>query len=192
LPSQFKRLYDRDAPLSEALPRLVAEHAERYRGMSLVALADELQDAMCKSGMTELTEGMYAQLPEPVTAPATAYEQLVEGTIELVVDQLAGRVSAAMVVPYPPGIPVIMPGERFPHAGSALIRYLTTSQELDARFPAFETEIHGIDVQPDGSYRVPCLVDLAAPGARASRDYPETDHGEHRIATPPPLLRLTI
>lgn len=52
-----------------------------------------------------------------------------------------------------------MPGERFPHADSALVRYLTTSQGLDARFPAFETEIHGIEVQSDGSYRVPCLVD---------------------------------
>ena len=157
---EFKRLYDRDAPLTEALPRLVAEHPERYRAMSLVALADELQDAMRDSGMTELTEGMYAQLPEIVTAPATAYQQLVDATIELVgVDQLAGRVSAAMVVPYPPGIPVIMPGERFPHADSALVRYLTTSQGLDARFPAFETEIHGIEVQSDGSYRVPCLQD---------------------------------
>ena len=85
---------------------------------------------------------------------------VIAGTLLLVgVHQLAGRVSAAMVVPYPPGIPVIMPGERFPHVDSALIRYLATSQGLDARFPAFETEIHGIDVQPDGSYRVPCLVD---------------------------------
>jgi arginine decarboxylase len=157
---EFKRLYDRDAPLTEALPRLVAEHPERYRAMSLVALADELQDAMRDSGMTELTEGMYAQLPEIVTAPATAYQQLVDATIELVgVDQLAGRVSAAMVVPYPPGIPVIMPGERFPRADSALVRYLTASQGLDARFPAFETEIHGIEVQSDGSYRLPCLQD---------------------------------
>jgi arginine decarboxylase len=102
---EFKRLYDRDAPMQEALPRLVA------------------------------------------------------GRIEMIgVDQLAGRVSAAMVVPYPPGIPVVMPGERFGTEQSGLLRYLAASQALDARFPAFETEIHGIDVQPDGTYRVPCLA----------------------------------
>jgi arginine decarboxylase len=62
-----------------------------------------------------------------------------------------------MIVPYPPGIPVIMPGERFPLADSSLLRYLATSQDLDARFPAFETEIHGIHLDSDRSYRLPCL-----------------------------------
>jgi arginine decarboxylase len=52
-----------------------------------------------------------------------------------------------------------MPGERFPHADSAVVRYLTTSQRLDARFPAFQTEIHGIEVQSDGTYHLPCLQD---------------------------------
>jgi hypothetical protein len=52
-----------------------------------------------------------------------------------------------------------MPGERFPHADSAPLRLLTANQRLDARFPAFEIEIHGIKVQSDGSYRVPCPVD---------------------------------
>ena len=42
-----------------------------------------------------------------------------------------------------------MPGERFPAADSSLLRYLATSQELDARFPAFETEIHGIHLDSD-------------------------------------------
>ena len=156
---EFKRLYNRDAPLTEALPRLVSEHPERYEKITLRALADELQSAMRKSDLTELAEGMYAQLPEPVLTPAAAYEQLVDGTIDMIgVAQLAGRVSAAMVVPYPPGIPVIMPGERFPAADSALLRYLATSQSLAARFPAFETEIHGIHLEPDGSYRLPCLI----------------------------------
>jgi arginine decarboxylase len=61
----FKRLYVRDAPLTEALPRLVREHPERYEKMTLRALADELQSAMRKSDMTKLTEGMYANYPTP-------------------------------------------------------------------------------------------------------------------------------
>jgi arginine decarboxylase len=155
---EFKRLYDQDAPLHQALPRLASEHPGRYGSMTLRALADELQAAMLASTMTELTEAMYADLPEPVITPAAAYEHIVGGTIDLVaVADLAGRVSTAMIVPYPPGIPVIMPGERFPASGSGLLRYLAASQELDARFPAFETEIHGIEVQDDGRYLLPCL-----------------------------------
>ena len=56
--------------------------------------------------MTELTEGMYAQLPDPVITPAAAYQQLVNGTIDMVaIDDLAGRVSAAMSSPTHPGSP---------------------------------------------------------------------------------------
>ncbi len=155
---EFKRLYDRDAPLSEALPRLVAEHHERYGQMTLRALGDELHSAMHENTINVLIDEMYDDLPEPVTTPASAYEQLVAGTTEMVAPAgLPGRVSTAMVVPYPPGIPVIMPGERFPDADSALIRYLATSERLAQRFPSFETEIHGVTIQPDGSYRVPCL-----------------------------------
>jgi arginine decarboxylase len=155
---EFKRLYDQDAPLSRALPRLATEHPDRYGQMTLCGLGDELQAALLESEMTELTESMYADLPEAVATPATAYQHIVDDTLEMVgVGDLAGRVSTAMLVPYPPGIPVIMPGERFPAEGAALLRYLTATETLDARFPGFETEIHGIQVQADGTYRVPCL-----------------------------------
>ncbi len=155
---EFKRLYDRDAPLSEALPRLVGEHPDRYGQTTLRALGDELHSAMHENTINVLIDEMYDDLPEPVTTPASAYEQLVAGTTEMVAPaDLPGRVSTAMVVPYPPGIPVIMPGERFPDADSALIRYLATSECLAQRFPSFETEIHGIVIQQDGSYRVPCI-----------------------------------
>jgi arginine decarboxylase len=155
---EFKRLYDRDAPLSEALPRLVVEHPDRYGQTSVRALSDELHSAMRENTMNVLIDEMYEDLPEPVTTPASAYEHLVAGTTDMVaVADLPRRVSTAMVVPYPPGIPVIMPGERFPAADSALIRYLITSERLAQRFPSFETEIHGIAIQEDDSYRVPCI-----------------------------------
>ena len=126
--------------------------------MTLRALGDELHFAMHENTINVLIDEMYDDLPEPVTTPASAYEQLVAGTTEMVAPAgLPGRVSTAMVVPYPPGILVIMPGECFPDADSALIRYLATSERLAQRFPSFETEIHGVTIQPDGSYRVPCL-----------------------------------
>lgn len=155
---EFKRLYDQDVPLTQALPRLVAEHPERYGKLTLRSLSDELHRAMRQERVNELTEGMYAQVPEPIVTPAAAFERLVAGETEMVtVDQLSGRVSTAMIVPYPPGIPVIMPGERFPSADAPLLRYLASSEELARRFPSFETEIHGIAIGPDGRYRIPCI-----------------------------------
>jgi len=155
---EFKRLHDAGAELALTLPRLQGEHGARYAGMTLRELAAELHAALTDADMTALTGGMYEHLPTPVTTPTAAYEHLVANTIEMVaVPDLAGRVSAAMVVPYPPGIPVIMPGERFPAQDADLLRYLAASESLAHRFPGFETEIHGIQIADDGGYRVPCL-----------------------------------
>lgn len=155
---EFKRLYDRDASLREALPRLVHKHPARYGNMTLRGLADELHAALRNAEMTNLSEAMYAELPEPVVTPTTAYTDLVSGRVEMLpVNELAGQISAAMIVPYPPGIPVIMPGERFGSKTSSLITYLKSSERIDADFPGFETEIHGVEIQTDGSYRIACI-----------------------------------
>ncbi len=62
-----------------------------------------------------------------------------------------------MVVPYPPGIPVIMPGgSGAPPATRAIVDYLTALQEFDSRFPGgFENEVHGgVDVVAEDGQRV--------------------------------------
>ena len=80
------------------------------------------------------------------------------------VDQLAGRISAVMLVPYPPGIPVIMPGERFASDSTAITDFLQVAQNQDAQFPGFESDIHGLRPihTQDGStiFCVDCLVDI--------------------------------
>jgi arginine/lysine/ornithine decarboxylase len=65
---------------------------------------------------------------------------------------LAGGVAVTSVVPYPPGIPLLMPGERFGPANGPVLRYLAALQVLDARFPGFVHETHGVENQ-GGEYR---------------------------------------
>jgi arginine decarboxylase len=89
---------------------------------------------------------------------------MVRGQVEMVpAEQLAGRISSVMLVPYPPGIPVIMPGERFPEDSSAITDYLQIALAQDQQFPGFESDIHGLRpiVQEDGTVRyfVDCLVE---------------------------------
>ena len=55
--------------------------------------------------------------------------------------ELEGRVVAVGLVPYPPGIPVLMPGEE---ANAAVCDYLQGLEAFDDRFPGFEHEIHGL------------------------------------------------
>jgi arginine decarboxylase len=92
---------------------------------------------------------MYTTLPEMAMRPADAYECLVRGEVESVeIDQLMGRTLAVMLVPYPPGIPLIMPGERITEATKSIQDYLRYARELDRKFPGFETDIHGLRFAP--------------------------------------------
>jgi len=54
----------------------------------------------------------FSTLPYQVLTPHNAYQWLMDAQIEHVpIDDLADRVLATSVVPYPPGIPMLMPGE---------------------------------------------------------------------------------
>ena len=57
-----------------------------------------------------------------------------------------------MVTPYPPGIPLLIPGEVF---NKKVVDYLKFSREFNAQCPGFETDVHGLvsEVGEDGKAR---------------------------------------
>ena len=58
------------------------------------------------------------------------------GKVESVeIDELMGRTLAVMVVPYPPGIPLIMPGERITAATKSIHDYLLYARDFDSEVP---------------------------------------------------------
>lgn len=108
----FKALYDGNSPLATSLPMLLEAHPAAYADIGLRNLCDHLHAFNVKHTVAAVISEMYAELPEPVMIPAEAYDKLVRGDVERVdIDQLDGRLAASMIVPYPAGIPVIMPGE---------------------------------------------------------------------------------
>jgi len=57
-----------------------------------------------------------------------------------------------MVVPYPPGIPIMMGGESINKKSQPIIDYLLAREEFENRFPGYESDIHGIyRAPPDAS-----------------------------------------
>tara|TARA_R110001592_G_scaffold53784_10_gene164928 strand:+ start:8712 stop:10964 length:2253 start_codon:yes stop_codon:yes gene_type:complete len=140
---EFKRHYDGNAPLTATLPSVAA--TGHYRGLGLRELCEQLHGFYKEQRMVRTLRHIYTELPEMVVRPADAYQQMVRGQVEMVpLNQLAGRISAVMLVPYPPGIPVIMPGERFPFDSTAITDFLQIAQRQDQRFPGFESDIHGL------------------------------------------------
>jgi lysine decarboxylase/arginine decarboxylase len=146
-----------NTPLAQAIPALAAAHPEHYGKTGLADLATAMFAAMKKFKTTELLSAGFGVLPTPVFSPVEAYERLVNGDIEsLTLEQMAGRTVATGVVPYPPGIPLLMPGESAGEPGGPLLGYLKALEAFDAAIPGFAHDIHGVEVE-DGLYRVLCV-----------------------------------
>ena len=153
----FKRHYDANTPLRRVLPALIEQHGDRYSRMGLKDLSDALFAAMRELGTTTVMAQAFSTLPRPELSPVRAYEQLVRNAIEpLELAAMAGRVVATGVVPYPPGIPLLMPGENAGPADGPLLGYLKALEAFGRRFPGFTYDTHGVEVE-NGTYRILCL-----------------------------------
>lgn len=159
---EFKRHYDEKTPIEEIFPELVNEYPERYSGMTLRSLAGEMHSFKRERKMCELLEEAYSTLPEPAVAYAEAYRRIVRGEVEKVpVGKAGGRVVATGIYPYPPGIPILAPGERAGPGEGPILQYLSCLQDFDARFPGFEHDIHGVE-NVRGEYMMYCIREESA------------------------------
>jgi arginine decarboxylase len=154
---EFKRSYDANLPLSDVLPSIAQAGKTFYQGMGLRDLCDALHACYRENATAKALKRMYTVLPEVAIKPADAYNQLVRGEVEAVpIEQLEGRIAAVMLVPYPPGIPLIMPGERFTAQTRSIIDYLIFARTFDLSFPGFDADVHGLQ-REEGVYTVDCI-----------------------------------
>jgi arginine decarboxylase len=153
----FKRAYDENRPVSEALPEIAQQYPDRYKGLGLHDLGDELFEYLRENRPSEVLNAAYEGLPAADMTPREAYERLVAGEVELLpADKLARRTAANAVMPYPPGIPMLMSGENFGAANSPQIQYLRSMQAREQQFPGFAGVIEGAEMI-DGVYHVLCV-----------------------------------
>ncbi|MBR7124278.1 MAG: hypothetical protein IKC93_05370 [Candidatus Methanomethylophilaceae archaeon] len=153
----FKRSFDDNELVEDVLPKIYKAHPERYDGVRIQTLAREMHLYIMNNKQTLLGNKAASSLPRQVMPPADAYVQMVRGNVEKVkVDEAMGRVAATGIVPYPPGVPILMPGERIGDSSDPMIMYMHTLQEFDRKFPGFEHDSHGIEVI-DHDYYMYCV-----------------------------------
>jgi lysine decarboxylase/arginine decarboxylase len=97
-------------------------------------------------------QAAFQVIPEQAMKPADAYHEVVRKNVEYVeLKNMQGRVPAVMLVPYPPGIPVIMGGEMMNEKAAPIYEYLKTRQDFENEFPGYESDIHGVErLERDG------------------------------------------
>ena len=141
----FKWEYTDNAPVKKWFPEIYRQYPTVYQNMGLADLCKVMHNQLKKSDIMRRCANLYTVLPEQAVAPHKAYYGLSDGKTEYVrLQDAPGRVSVLMILPYPPGVPVIMPGERFPALNSPIMEFLRLNEQLDNLFPGFETEFHGI------------------------------------------------
>ncbi|CAG9180137.1 arginine/lysine/ornithine decarboxylase [Cupriavidus pinatubonensis] len=154
---QFKDDYDQNQPLWRVLPEFVGKHPQ-YERMGLRDLCDAVHSVYKANDVARVTTEMYLSDMEPAMKPSDAWSMMAHREIERVpVDDLEGRVTAILLTPYPPGIPLLIPGERF---NRTIVQYLRFAREFNKLFPGFETDVHGlVEEEVDGrkAYFVDCV-----------------------------------
>lgn len=134
---EFKQHYDSNTPISVCLPDLAKNYPHQYAHKGLKVLCDEMFAYMKISEMDKLQAEAFSHLPTPVVLPRQAFQDHMAGRCELLpIDKLAGRVSAVGVIPYPPGIPIVMPGESFGSHEEPWLRYILSITKWGQHFPA--------------------------------------------------------
>jgi len=155
---QFKADYDENQPLWRVLPEFIEKH-QRYEKTGLKDLCDQIHTIYKANDVARLTTEMYLSEMAPAMKPADAFAKMAHREIERVdIDRLEGRITAMLVTPYPPGIPLLIPGERF---NATIVRYLQFTRDFNDKFPGFETDVHGlVEDVVDGKprYYVDCVI----------------------------------
>ena len=138
---QFKDDYDRNQPMWRILPEFCQKY-KKYERMGLRDLCHHIHTLYAKYDIARLTTDMYLSDLTPAMKPSDAYAQIARRNTERVpVDALEGRITTSLLTPYPPGIPLLVPGEVF---NKKIVDYLKFAREFNLQCPGFETDIHGM------------------------------------------------
>jgi ornithine decarboxylase len=154
----FKRAHDENAMLEDAMPEFTARRAPRYNGVRLRDLCTEMHAFYRSHNVSQLQRAIFRpeHLPEMVMLPQKANQHLVRNNVDfLPIDQIKGRIATTLMLVYPPGIAVVVPGERLDDRAQPMIDYFKVFEDSANLYPGFENEVQGVyrKVEDDGKIR---------------------------------------
>jgi arginine decarboxylase len=151
---QFKDAFDNNSALWRVMPEFVAKNP-RYEKVGLRDLCQSIHDMYRQRDVARLVTEMYLSPMVPAMKACDAWAAMAHRKTERVpIDELEGRITAMLVTPYPPGIPLLIPGECF---NATIVSYLKFARDFNAAFSGFETEIHGLVKREENGKLVYCV-----------------------------------
>jgi arginine/lysine/ornithine decarboxylase len=156
---QFRDDHARNQPMWRIMPEFSAKQPV-YEQMGLRDLCQHVHSMYTKYDIAILSTEMYLSDLTPAMKPSDAFSCIARGKTQRVpIDELEGRITTSLITPYPPGIPLLIPGEVF---NKRIVEYLKFNREFARECPGFETDIHGLvqTVGDDGTihYFADCVA----------------------------------
>lgn len=143
---QFKDEYAKNQPMWRILPEF-CQQFPRYERMGLADLCQYVHEMYAKYDIARLSTDIYLSDLQPAMKPSDAFAHIAHRKTERVeIDDLEGRITTALITPYPPGIPLLIPGEVF---NKRIVEYLKFSRAFNEECPGFQTDIHGLVSEMD-------------------------------------------
>lgn len=139
--------YEANAPMSSFAPDVACLPGEGLKDYSLRCM-----DFLEKEQASRLSQTLFAEdhFPKAALTGRSAHQAFLKGARERVpLPKAKGRVSLEMILPYPPGITVLEPGEVWT---DEVVSYFLFLQKYKSAFPDFSPEILGVHGNGNDAY----------------------------------------
>lgn len=139
--------YEANAPMSSFAPDVTCLPGEGLKDYSL-----RYMDFLEKEQASRLSQTLFVEdhFPKAALTGRSAHQAFLRGERERVpLPKAKGRVSLEMILPYPPGITVLEPGEVWT---DEVLSYFLFLQKYSSTFPDFSPEILGVHGNGNDAY----------------------------------------
>lgn len=139
--------YEANAPMSSFAPDVTCLPGEGLKDYSLRCM-----DFLEKEQASRLSQTLFTEdhFPKAALTGRSAHQAFLKGARERVpLPKAKGRVSLEMILPYPPGITVLEPGEVWT---DEVVSYFLFLQKYKSAFPDFSPEILGVHGNGNDAY----------------------------------------
>lgn len=146
---KFEHHYFNDDLLKDVLPELVKVHPQRYQGYTLKQLCQEMHEYYASNQTFSLQQQLFEKtdMQSYQMTPKQADTKFMRNQSKLIdLKDIVGQTAMEGALPYPPGVFIVAPGEKWQTIDQKYFEVLVGAIE---QFPGFVPEIQGVYWQTD-------------------------------------------
>ncbi len=158
---KFEDHYLHDDQLVDVLPELVKVHPKRYEGYTLKQLCQEMHQYYADNQTFTLQKQLFekADMQSYEMTPKQADTKFMRNQSKLIdLDDIVGQIAMEGALPYPPGVFIIAPGEKWQSIDQKYFKVLVGAIK---RFPGFVPEIQGVYWQTDNEGNISVQAEVS-------------------------------